>query len=186
MHTIGIVAAVALLGAHIAASQAPVDFTGRWVLEPPPAAPPPGSAPAPAGRPDQGTLARGDMGSGWGSPLTITQERGRLIVEPTVFSRYDANPQPRFVFALDGSDTRTTVMLGHATQIQTSRAEWAGRDLRIVTRYPGVDPDTGKPFSIEVTRRLILESPTSLVIEVTRAAALSGRETTTRAVYRKN
>ena len=126
------------------------------------------------------------MGSGWGSPLTITQEGERLIVEPVVFSRYDANPQPRFVFSLDGSETRTTVMLGHATQTQTSRAERVGPDLRIVTRYPGIDPDTRKPFSTEVTRRLILESPTTMVIEVTRAAALGGRETTTRSVYRKN
>lgn len=186
MRTLVAVAAVALLGAEIAGSQVATDFSGRWVLEPPAIAPAPGAAAAPAGRPDQGTLARGDMGSGWGSPLTITQEGGRLIVEPAVFSRYDANPQPRFVFALDGSETRTTVMLGHATQTLTSRAEWVGQSLRVVTRYPGTDPDTGKPFATDVTRRLTLASPTSLVIEVTRAAALGGRETTTRSVYRKN
>jgi hypothetical protein len=37
-----------------------------------------------------------------------------------------------------------------------------------------------------VTHRLRLESPTTLVIEVTRSAPLGGKVTTTRTVYRKS
>lgn len=165
-----------------AAFQAPPDFSGKWVLEAAPMPPPVG---APAGRPDQGRHAPGDMGSGWGSPLAITQDTKQLLVEQTFFSGYDASPQPRFVYALDGSEARNTVMIGHATQTRVSRAAWEGQALRITTRYPGVDPVSGTPFTIEVTHRLSLESPATLIVEVTRGAALGGRETTTRTVYRK-
>jgi hypothetical protein len=41
-------------------------------------------------------------------------------------------------------------------------------------------------FTTEVTQRLTLESPTTLVIEATRGAALGGQPTKTRTVYRKN
>jgi len=167
-------AAVAIGVSGGALSQAPADFSGRWAIDTAPPAPPPGVAAAPAGRPDHGTLARGDMSSGWGSPLTITQDARQLVVEQTLFSRYDINPQPRFVYALDGSETRNTAMIGHATQLRTSRATWDGQSLRIVTRYPGIDPGTGKPFTIDV-----------MVIETTRAAVLGGKENTTRSIYRK-
>lgn len=126
------------------------------------------------------------MGSGWGSPLAITQDARQLLVEQTLFSRYDAAPPLRFVYALDGSETRNEVMIGHATQVRASRAAWDGQTLRITTRYPGVDPGSRKPFTIEVTHRLSLESPTTLIVEATRGAALGGRETTTRTVYRKS
>jgi hypothetical protein len=126
------------------------------------------------------------MGSGWGSPLAVAQDSKQLVVEQTLFSRYDLGPLLRFVYALDGSETRNEVMIGHASQVRSSRASWDGQTLRINTRYPGVDPASGKPFAIEVTHRLSLESPTTLIVEVTRGAALGGRETTTRSVYRKS
>ena len=125
------------------------------------------------------------MGSGWGSPIVITQDDRQLRVEQTLFSRYDASAQPRFVYALDGSETRNAVMIGHATQVRVSRAAWDGQTLRITTQYPGVDPGTGKPFTTEVTHRLTLESQSTLIVEVTRAAVLGGRESTTRTGYRR-
>lgn len=174
-------------GASGVAFQAAPDFSGRWTIEPPAApAPPPADAAAPALRPDQGTLARGDMGSGWGSPLAITQDARRLLVEQTLFSRYDAAPPLRVIYALDGSETRNAVMIGHATQVRSSRAAWDGQSLRLTTTYPGIDPGSGKPFTTEVTHRLWLESPTTLIIEVTRGAAFGGRTTTTRTVYRRS
>jgi hypothetical protein len=168
-----------------AAFQGTPDLSGQWTIEPAPALPPAGTA-APPGRPDQGTLARGDMGSGWGSPLTITQDAKQLVVQQTLFSRYDVAQQPRYVYMLDGSETRNASMIGHATAIRVSRASWDGQVLRIITRYPGVDPSSGKPFTTEVTHRLSLESPTTLIVEVRRGAALGGTETTTRTVYRKS
>lgn len=125
------------------------------------------------------------MGSGWGSPLVITQDAKQLIVDQTLFSRYDAAPALRFVYALDGSESRNEVMIGHAMQVRTSRAVWEGQALRVTTRYPGVDPGSGKPFTIEVTHRLTLESPISLIVEVTRGAAIGGQPPATRTVYRK-
>lgn len=166
-----------------AAFQSPTNFSGQWTIDSPAA---PLSTGAPAGRPDQGRLAVGDMGSGWGSPLTMTQDATRLVVEQTLFSRYDAQPQPRFVYALDGSETRNAVMIGHTTHVRTSRAAWDGQSLRITTRYPGIDPGSGKPLTTDVTHRLTLESPTTLIVEVTRSAALGGQATTTRTVYRKS
>jgi hypothetical protein len=159
---------ISLLG-H--AFQAP-DFSGPWSAEPAPPAP-------------QGTPPRGDMGSGWGTPITITQSASELIVEQPLFSRYDLQPPLRFVYRLDGQESRNTIMAGHATQTRVSRASWDGQTLTITTSYPGIDPDSGKPFTTMVTQRLTLASPSQLVIEVVRGAALGGRETRTRTVYRK-
>ena len=50
------------------------DFSGQWTADPP------------------AEKAPGDMGSGWGSPLTITQDARQLIVEQALFSRYDLQP----------------------------------------------------------------------------------------------
>jgi hypothetical protein len=159
-----------------ATAQVP-DFSGVWTVEP---------APAPSAPAAPGTPARGDMGSGWGSPLTITQSARQLVVEQVLFGRGDMQPPLRFVYALDGTETKNTVMIGHAAQTRVSRAAWEGQILQVTTTYPAVDPDSGKPFTIEVTHRLSLASPTSLVIDVTRGAALGGQPTTSRALYRKS
>jgi hypothetical protein len=169
-----IIATIGVIG--LAAFQ-PTDFSGNWIAEiqeiPAPA---PGS-PAPP--------MRGDMGSGWGTPLTITQNASQLVVEHALFSRYDLQPPLRFVYQLDGSESRNTTMAGHVTQTRVSRATWDGQALKIVTSYPGIDPSSGKPFTTVVTQRLWLSSPAQLVIEVVRSGVLGGRETSSRAVYRR-
>jgi hypothetical protein len=155
-----------------AAAQPPANFAGQWIAD---------AAPAPTPPP----LPRGDMGSGWGTPLTITQSATELVIEQPFFSRYDLQPALRFVYQLDGSESRNAIMMGHATQVRVSRAAWDGAALKITTLYPARDPATGKTFTTEVTQRLTLDSPTSLVVEVTRAGALGGPATSTRVVYRK-
>ena len=178
------VATLTIHGAtHSTAAQTRPDFSGRWTVESTAA---PLSTGGPAGRPDQGRLAVGDMGSGWGAQLTITQDGARLSVEPMLFNRYDAAEQPRLVYALDGTETRNAVMISHTTQVRVSRAAWDGQSLRITTLYPGMDPGSGKPLTTEVIHRLSLEAPATLVVEVSRGAALGGKATTTRTVYRKN
>lgn len=161
--------------ASAASSQAPVDFSGRWSVESTAPATPP---PAPA-------AVRGDMGSGWGTTMAITQGANQLVVEPTVFSTYDLQPQPRYVYALDGSETRNTAMMGRGLQVQTSRAAWDGSSLRITTVHTLADPVSSQPLTMDVTQRLSLTSPTTLVVEVTRGAVLGGRSSTTRVVYTK-
>jgi len=137
------------------------------------------------GRP-AAAAAPGDMGSGWGSPMTIAQAADRLSVEYTIFSRYDLQPPLNFTYPLDGSVGRNTVMMGRGEQIESSRAQWNGATLVIITTFPVTDRGAGQPFTAELTRKLSLESPTTLVVEVTRSGVLGGPASTTRSVYRKS
>jgi hypothetical protein len=180
-----------MVGACVAsAAVTQTDFSGRWATDPDPAAQPPaGAAPqrgAGPGAPGPGRGgARGDMGSGWGPTITITQNATSLTVEYAFFARGDMQPPLRFVYGLDGSETKNTVMMGHGMQTQTSRTRWDGAKLIITTRHAFTDPATNKPATTEVTQALSLESPTSLVVEVTRAGAAGGPPTTTKTTYRK-
>ena len=69
----------------------------------------------------------GTMGSGWGSPLTIRLDGGTLVVDYPHFSAYDLQPPIRLTYALDGSESRNSVMLGHTTTPQRSRVAWRPR-----------------------------------------------------------
>jgi hypothetical protein len=161
-------------------AQPPADFSGRWTLDAPAIA----STPAVPGTP-AAAAAPGDMGSGWGSTITIAQDTKRLSVEYTIFSRYDLQPPLTFTYPLDGSVGRNTVMMGRGEQIESSRTQWSGQTLIIITTFHIADRGAGKPFTAELTRKLWLESPTTLVVEVTRAGVLGGPASTTRSVYRK-
>jgi hypothetical protein len=165
---------------HPVVAAQPPDLSGRWTLEAPAVV----STPAVPGTPAV-AAAPGDMGSGWGSTITIAQDTKRLSVEYTTFSRYDLQPPLTFTYPLDGSVGRNTVMMGRGEQIESSRARWNGQTLIIITTFHVADRGSGKPFVAEMTRKLWLESPTMLVVEVTRAGVLGGPASTTRSVYRK-
>jgi hypothetical protein len=176
-----------------AAGTAP-DFSGRWTTDPAPSADTPaqtGAARGAAGQRGGGQRGgrrgggRGDMGGGWGSTITITQDAARLTVEYAFFTRGDMQPPLKFAYALDGSETRNTVMMGRGMQTQVSKTGWNGETLVITTAHTFADPATGKPMTTEVKQALTLESPTSLVLETTRAGVMGGPATTTRTVYRK-
>ena len=167
---------VALLAASVMA-QAKPDFSGRWTIEPE-AAPPSSSG--------RGGASAGNMGSGWGSNITITQDATRLTVEYAVFVRGDMQPPLKFVFALDGSETKNSVMMGRGIQAQTSKAAWEGDKLVITTEHSFENPANGQPMTTKVKQSLTLESPTSLLIETTRSGVLGGPSTTTRTIYKKN
>ena len=155
--------------------QSTPDFSGQWTAESENA----GASAAPG-------APRGTWGSGWGTSITIIQDAKQLVVEHLVFTRYDIQPQPRTTYALDGSETRNTVMIGHTAQVRRSRAVWKNQTLEIVTTYPEVQPGGGASFSTEVVQRLTLDTPTVLVIEVTRSTSSGTGSSTTRAVYTKN
>jgi len=173
-----------LVAAIHASGQDRPSFAGRWTTDPDPAA-----ATPPGGRGQQPPAGarggRGDMGSGWGSTITISQDAKSLTVEYAFFSRGDMQPPLKFVYALDGSETRNSVMMGRGIQTQTSRTVWAGATLEIRTTHALADPVTGKPTTTDVIQKLTLESPTSLVVETTRAGVDGGPASTTRTVYRK-
>ena len=161
-------------------AQPPADFSGRWTLDAPAIA----ATPAVPGTP-AAAAAPGDMGSGWGSTITIAQDTKRLTVEYAVFSRYDLQPPVTLTYPLDGSAGRNTVMMGRGEQIESSRAQWNGQTLIITTTVSVADRGAGRPFTAELIRKLSLESPTTLVVEVTRAGVLGGPASSTRSIYRK-
>jgi hypothetical protein len=103
----------------------------------------------------------GTPGNGWRSPLTIRQLPNQLVVEFAFFSTYDLQPRLRFTYALDGSESRNAVMIGHAETLLRSRAAWRDSALVITTAYPL----PGGNGTTEVRQALTLASPTSLVVE---------------------
>ncbi len=109
----------------------------------------------------------GSMGSGWGSPITIRQDSSRIVIEYPVFSAYDLQPPLRFVYALNGSESLNSVMIGHAASQQRSRAVWRDSTLVITTTYPTPEVAAGSTTA-EVRQVLTLASPSSLIVETTR------------------
>ena len=169
-------------------TQARPDFSGRWTTDPDPAAaaaqPARGAGPGAAGRGGQPA----DVGSGWGSTITVAQTATSLTVEYAFFTRGDMQPlegRLRFVYALDGSESKNSVMMGRGLQVQTSRTTWAGDSLVITSVYGFTDPQSGKPATVEVKRTLKLESPTSLSVETVYGGVLGGPATTSKTTYRK-
>ncbi len=121
----------------------------------------------------------GNMGSGWGSPLTLRQQANQLVVEYRFFSTYDLQPLLRFTYALDGSESRNTMMIGHSESMLRSRASWRDRTLVITTVYPAPGGTT------EVTQSLTLASPTSLIVETTRNGVAGDQTSVIRSIYTK-
>ena len=101
------------------------------------------------------------------------------------FAPGDLQPPLKFAYALDGSETKNSVMMGRGIQTQVSHTRWDGDRLVITTTHSFVDPGSGKTMTMDVTQTLSLESPASLVVDVTRAGVLGGEPTTTKAKYRK-
>jgi hypothetical protein len=181
---VAVLTGVGFPDARQAGDQARPDFSGRWTTDPNPAAPADAAGAGARGRGARGG-ARGDMGSGWGSTIAIAQDARQLTVEYAFFARGDLQPPLRFVYALDGSETRNTVMMGRGMQTQQSRTAWDGARLTITTTHALTDPATGKPATAQIVQTLSLPSPAELVVETTRAGVFGGPATTTRTVYRK-
>ncbi|HVQ42130.1 MAG TPA: hypothetical protein VMS54_07990, partial [Vicinamibacterales bacterium] len=93
-------AALVLMFVALVGAQAKPDFSGRWTTDPDPAAaaaqPARGAGPGVAGRGGQPA----DVGSGWGSTITITQGATSLTVEYAFFARGDMQDPLKFVYAL--------------------------------------------------------------------------------------
>jgi hypothetical protein len=166
-------AAILLITASVAAQTKP-DFSGRWTSEP--------ATPEGAGRSGERV---GSPGSGWGSSITIAQDARRLTVEYAFFTRGDMQPPLKFIYALDGAETKNSVMMGRGIQVQASKTAWTGGKLVITTTHNFTHPETGQLLTSEVKQTLALESSTSLVVETTRDGVLGGPSSTTRTVYRK-
>jgi hypothetical protein len=168
-----LLAALLLLSAVPAPAAAPPDLTGTWErvdAEP--------ERPAVAAAGDL-SFRSGTMGSGWGSPLTLRQDAVALVVEYTHFGAYDLQPPIRLRFALDGSESVNTVMIGHAASGQRSHAAWRDRTLVVTTELPG--PETGR--RVQVRQALTLEAPDTLQVETTRDGPAGAPPSVTRTTY---
>jgi hypothetical protein len=174
------------------AAQGRPDFSGRWTTDPPPATEggsetgrgARGAGPGRGARGGGRGPRAGDMGSGWGPTITIAQDPASLTIEWAFFTRGDMQPPLRFTYALDGSETTNTVMMGRGMQTQKSKTAWNGERLVITTVHTADDPSTGRPVPVEVTQTLSLDAG-SLVVETARAGVLGGPATSTRTVYRR-
>lgn len=181
-----LVLASALIGATAldAPAQTRPDFSGRWTTQPAEAATPPAGAPQGRGG-GRGRGGRGDMGSGWGSTITLTQDARTLTVEYAFFARGDLQPPMRFIYDLGGGETSHPLMMGRGIQRQRARTAWDGERLVITTIHEFDHPETGRPTPVEVRQTLSLAAPDSLVVETFRAGVLGGPPSTVRTVYRK-
>jgi hypothetical protein len=176
----------ALLFASIAATgvaaiaQSPPDFSGKWIVEPPARA-----AGVARGSAPPALSAQGDMGSGWGSEITITQDATTLTVVYTYFHPRDMQPPFTFTYPLNGTTARHMVNMGRGPQEQLSKALWRGATILIATTHRFANPVDGQPMTADMSQVLSLESPETLVIETTRPGVAGGANSTTRTIYRK-
>ena len=95
----------------------------------------------------------------------------------------DRQPPLRFVYDLEGRETHNDFMMGRGVQLQTSRTRLVGGSLEIMTSHELIVQ--GRPLQSEVRQVLSLESPGTLIVEVTRLGVLGGPPTTSRSVYRR-
>ena len=173
MRLLTLLLSLALCG--VAAAQPKPDFSGSW---------------ARADSKEQASIAAagdapfvsGDLGSGWGSALTIRQQANSFAIEYAHFSSYDMQPPLHLVYALDGSDCVNSVMIGHAESTQHSRAQWREQTLVITTqiKVPGSDA------RVEMQQALTLESPRTLLIETTRSGTFGTTPSVTRTLYARH
>jgi hypothetical protein len=146
-------------------AQAPPNLAGRWTV----------IAENEAAARGRGTATPATAGSGWGQQITITQEASRLVIERAQFASSDMQPPVRFIFALDGAESRNVVNMGRGSQEQISRAVWKGSTLIITTRHASPPAEVTYAFSLAAD---------TLVIEMTRPGEAPAASTKAR--YRRN
>ena len=178
------VVALGITAGGAAALQRP-DFSGEWAqdIETPAGRRGGGGGGGQRGGGQRGTP--GDLGSGWGRTLSVMQNESMLTVQYEFFVRGDLQPPMKFVYALDGTERSTNVMLGRGIQRQTSRTTWQADTLVITTLHDVNEPDLPAGTRVQTRRRLWLASPDSLVVETTRSGVPGGAPNLTRTVYRK-
>jgi hypothetical protein len=173
------ITSLAVAASPAAAQERHPDFTGVWSLVDSAAV-----APSVATRGDA-AFRVGDMGSGWGSTITLTHEPDRLTVAYVYFSTYDLQPPLEYLYALDGSESINRIMIGHSVSEQRSRAAWQGETLVITTRYAAPEM-SGSAQIAEVRQSLRMAAPNRLEIETTRVGVNGAPTTVTRTVYIRN
>jgi hypothetical protein len=158
-----------------ASAQAPTDFSGHWVA----VVDPPAQAGANVGHVPSG------FGSGLGSDITITQSASTMTIERAQFSQYDIQPAMKFVYALDGAESRNIVNMGRGPQETASKLAWQDRALSITTIYRFQNPNDGKSGTSEVRQIFSLENPETLVVSATRIGSVDAAATSRQTFKKK-
>jgi len=172
--------AAGTLATGVSAQEIP-NFTGAWTVSELPATPATG-----------GNGPSVSLGSGWGESFTLIQDSGMLTVERVLYRPRDYQPTMKLRYALDGSESRNTIMMGRGSQVPVSTAAWESDKLVITTVHTIPDIEDGGTVRCEVTQTLSLEPPrqavgeSSLMVETTRCGVLGGLLSTTRTVYNRN
>jgi len=115
-----------------------------------------------------------------------------LTVERVLYRPRDYQPTLKLRYALDGSESRNTFLMGRGLQVQVSTAAWDTDELVITMVHTVPDVEEGKTVRCEVTQTLSLQPPqqavgeSTLVIETTRCGVLGGLPSTTETVYKRN
>lgn len=172
-----VAAATTLLLASSAGAQQRAALEGRWVLVDSP-------EPSVASRGDGG-FPRGDMGSGWGSPLMLTVEPSRLVVVFNPYSAYDLQPVVTLAYPLGSGEAENRVDVGFAVTVFRSRAAWEGTALTTTDYVPAPPEVAGAGVRAEVRRRLTVAADT-LVIETTRVGVAGAPTVTSRTIYTRS
>jgi hypothetical protein len=160
---IAIVTAAAVSLANSSDAQRP-NLSGVWVRNDSV----PGRTVATAG---DAAFRTGDMGSGWGTPLTLTQTAEKLTVVFDFFIPYDLQPKARYTYEIGGAEVKNTINVGNAPVDVRSRTAWQGDTLEITSKFPvppGVAPNPNAP---DLVQRLWLDAQGRLKVEARRQGA---------------
>jgi len=171
-----VVSGAAVLLASVAGAQATPNFAGKWKVVP---------NVAPATQPTAPRVPA-TMGSGWPAEITITQDANTLTLEYTPYVASDVQPAWKFVYQLNGAESKQSLNTGHGDREQLARAMWDGNRLVITTTQRVKNPDTGALMTSEVRRALSLDSAGLLVVETTYVGVLGGPSSVTRTLYSKS
>jgi hypothetical protein len=155
-------AAMVVVAVNLGA-QAKPNFSGKWVMDPPPAA----TANAGGGRAG-GAGAPAGFQAGFGAEFTVKQDDKTLSI-----SRGQGSP---IVYKLDGSESKNMVTRNGEQQEQIAKAVWEGDKLVIATEI------NFQGNAAEQKRVLSLENG-NLVIEQTNPGRNGGAAT--KIIYKK-
>ena len=172
--------AAGILASGMSAQEYP-NFTGTWTV-----------AGVPAGISAGGEGPQAPLGSGWGDSFTLIHDPATLTVERVLYRPRDYQPTMRLRYALDGAESRNTLMMGRGMQVQVATAAWESDKLVITMVQDVPDVEERGTVTCKVRQILSLEPPRqavgepSLVVETSRCGVLGGLPSTTRTVYDRN
>jgi len=84
----------------------------------------------------------------------------RLLYRPR-----DYQPTLKVHYALDGSESRNTILMGRGVQVQRTTDAWEGENLVLTMLWDVPDSDAAEAVTCEVTQTLSLQKPQPAVGE---------------------